>query len=340
MLNPVLDIGGAEKVLTDIILSLKTKYSFSVAARKGFYSSLLEKNNIPQFSLPIYNPSNIYSFFQVYNHVLQLIKSEKPDIVHTHHRALSFMVGLIPFKSFIHLHTMHCLFNDKKILTRLIKPDHTIAVGENVFSSIINNFHYPRHKCSVIRNGIRFGAYKKNYPPKFRKLVCIGRLDEIKGQKYLLQAAAILKGSHILLEFIGDGPQKKILEDETKRLSITEYVKFSGTCNNIEKVLLNADILISPSLSEGLPLVPLEALSCRVPVIATSVEGNREIIINHKTGITVPPKDAMAIAEAILWAIHHREEMIRYATTGYNFVKNRFSIRRMIHQYDKLYGLC
>lgn len=337
MLTPVLDVGGAEKVLMDIILNLKDKYSFSVAAEKGYYSSLLERNRIKHFHLPCIKKKDILLFVKLYIEIYKIIKAEKPNIVHTHHRMLSFIVGSLPFKSFIHIHTMHCLFNDKKILTRIVKPNHTVAVGENVFKSIVNNFNYPKQKCSIIKNGIDQDAYKKNYASQIQKISCIGRLDKIKGQIYLLQAISKLKKKDVIVNFIGDGPYRSILEKEAKLLSISRHASFLGIRHDIKRILCESDLLISPSLSEGLPLILLEALSCAVPIIATDIEGNKEIITNNKTGLLVPPKDALALADAIVWAKNNISQMIGYAKMGHSYVKKEYPMEKMIKQYDQLY---
>jgi glycosyltransferase involved in cell wall biosynthesis len=338
MLNPVLDIGGAEKVLMDIVLTLKDKYSFSVVAKQGYYSSLLTEKRIRQFSLPQIKKNNIILLIKLYLNIYRIIKEEQPGIVHTHHRMLSFIVGMIPLKSFVHIHTMHCLFNDKKILTRLVKPHHTVAVGENVFKSIVKNFKYPAQKCSIIKNGIKQDKYKRFYASQIHRISCIGRLDEIKGQIYLLRAVAQLKNMNLIVQFIGDGPQREVLEKETKKLSISSFVVFLGFRHDINQILLNSDLVVSPSLSEGLPLVPIEALSCAVPIVATDIEGNNEVIINNKTGLLVPPGDAKALADAIIWANRNMSQMIKYAQTGYSYVKNVYPIENMIDQYDQLYA--
>lgn len=339
MLTPSLNIGGAEKIIIDIIRSLKSTYLFSVCAAPGYYSDILVQNHIKQYDLPYSGKKNIVTLFILYFQICKIIKTEQPDIVHTHHRMLSFIVGLIPSKSFFHIHTMHCFFNDKKKLTRLIMPDHTVAVGQSVYQSIIKNFGYKKNSCSVIRNGIQEISQKKqHYSSDIKKIVCVGRLDKIKGQIYLIQAISILKEMNLSVHFIGDGPDRNYLKNEAKRLSVSDQISFLGFILNASEILADYDIVISPSLSEGLPLVPMEALSCGVPVIATDIEGNSEIITNRKNGLLVPPKNPQALAEAISWSIQHPEQMATYAITGLDEVTKKYSIEKMATQYKKLYN--
>ncbi len=339
ILTPELNIGGAEKIIIDIILGLKSKYAFSVASGKGYYSELLKEHNIPIFSLPSVQSYNIQEVTRLYLFVLRILKKEQPDIVHTHHRMLNFIVGSIPLKKYKHLHTMHCYFEDKRFLTYLIKPDHTVAVGKNVYQSLCRIFHYPEHKCSIIQNGVPIvsGGNKRQTYGKIKKILCIGRLETIKGQQYLLEAMELLKDLSAQVFFIGDGADRNFLENKAERLGLSKNVFFMGTRHDITEQLNNADLLVLPSLGEGLPLVPIEALACGLPVIATDVGGTGEIILDHQTGLLIPPKSSVAIADAIRSASEHFAEMCTYAKRGQAHVKSSYSIEAMLHKYDSLY---
>lgn len=342
MITPSINIGGTEKIVFEIIKNLQDSYAFSIGYSYGDPNVSLKDFHIPRFRLP--NPINPLGKIKLLVRLFQIIQSDKPDIVHTHHRLFSFLIGMIRLlnRNFTHIHTMHTVFTDKKMLTTLIKPQLTIAVGNEVFNSLINFFGYPPHKCQLLKNGVFIPENPKQVPAKIKNISCIGRLSEEKGQSYLLRAIHHIKKNYenhpeFRVSFIGDGPDMGLLKKEAQNFGINHLVEFKGAQTDIDSILNTTDLLVSSSLWEGLPLAPLEALAYCVPVIATDIKGNNEIIEDNKTGLLVNTKDPAALGDAVIFAIKNPDHMNDLAQNGYKRVQSQFTLEQMIKNYKQVY---
>ena len=135
------------------------------------------------------------------------------------------------------------------------------------------------------------------------ELLFVARLAELKGVSDLLNAAARLVPSHpkLHLKVIGDGPQRKRFEKLARELGLTEHVTFTGyqSQSEVAAALQDAHILVLPSYAEGVPVSLMEALACRVPVVATQVGGVSELVEDEVNGFIVRPGDVDQLAERL-----------------------------------------
>jgi len=128
-----------------------------------------------------------------------------------------------------------------------------------------------------------------------------GRLSPEKGHRYLLQAVARLTGRipRLVLILLGEGRERATLEDLARDLGIRKHVIFAGFKKDIRPWIQACDLLINPSLTEGMPNVVLEAMALGIPVVATAVGGVPDLIQNGKSGLLVPPARDEILAAAI-----------------------------------------
>ena len=160
-------------------------------------------------------------------------------------------------------------------------------------------------KVAVVRCGLETGYGDSSTAPgaQHRSLVCIGRLSKEKGQLLLLEAVARLRAEGITVEItlIGDGPMRPEIERLIVRLGLGSQVRLTGwlDAQGIEAELRVARALVVPSLSEGLPVVIMEAMANRRPVIAPYLSGIPELVIHGETGWLYPASDVVALACAI-----------------------------------------
>ena len=135
------------------------------------------------------------------------------------------------------------------------------------------------------------------------EILCVGRLVAAKGQHVLLAAAARLKaeGRSILVRFVGDGPDRFALEQDTRRRGIEDCVRFEGSVNQdrIGEFYRQAGAFVLPSFAEGIPVVLMEAMAMEIPCVTTFVNGIPELIRHGTDGLLVPPSDDVALAAAI-----------------------------------------
>ncbi|MBO9436768.1 glycosyltransferase [Ruegeria sp. R13_0] len=158
--------------------------------------------------------------------------------------------------------------------------------------------HWPR--ISIVHCGIDPDRYGHNPRDSFGKRVLfVGRLDAVKGAPLLLQAFAALREDHpdATLTLIGDGADRPALEAQAKTLALGDAVTFAGyrPQEAVADFLEEADMLVLPSFAEGVPVVLMEAMASRIPVIATQVAGVSELITDGEVGFVVPPGDVSTL---------------------------------------------
>ncbi|MDX1689028.1 MAG: glycosyltransferase [Candidatus Promineifilaceae bacterium] len=168
----------------------------------------------------------------------------------------------------------------------------------------------------------------------------VGRLTEQKGYHVLLEAAAsvISQRPDTYFLIIGSGEREEALRSYAAELEIGQRVIFTGKRDDVEECLQIMDLFASSSLWEGLPTVILESMASRVPVIATRVSGNTELVEDGLTGRLVPPGDAEHLAYGILELLAaDAEETAAMCARAYRYVRNTFSIERVARQHEALY---
>jgi glycosyltransferase involved in cell wall biosynthesis len=166
-------------------------------------------------------------------------------------------------------------------------------------------------------------------------VLTVARLDEQKGQRYLLEAAAQVPQARFVLA--GDGPLRTSLEAQARSLGLEQRVKFLGYRSDIPDLLAGCDVFVLPSLYEGLPLSILEAMSAGKPVIATQIGGTDEAVIPNETGLLIPPADPAALAAAIRKLLDDRPFARRLALAGQARVECEFSAATMVQRVTNVY---
>lgn len=158
------------------------------------------------------------------------------------------------------------------------------------------------------------------------KLLFIGRLAPEKGLPVLFEAVARLDG--VTLDVIGDGPDRKMLEERARALNMSRRVRFHGyqTQQQVREFLRLADVFAVASFTEGVPIALMEAMAAGVPVVATCVGGIPELVRDEQTGLLVLPGDADAAANAIRRLLEDPGLRHRLATAGRKKIEQDFDI--------------
>ncbi len=204
-------------------------------------------------------------------------------------------------------------------------------------------------KVAVIPNGIPSNQVKPDstmlhasvlqFAKKGFSIVAVGRLSIEKGYTYLIQAVAELvkEGYNIRLAILGQGQLQGELEQQVKALNLSDYIFFSGYIENARNYLEYFDLLCMPSLTEGLPIVLLEAMDAGVPIIASQVGGIPEAINNGNAGLLVPPGDTSALKAAIINVIKHPDTAEQRSRLAVSKVRNIYSSEQMAKSYLATY---
>lgn len=167
----------------------------------------------------------------------------------------------------------------------------------------------------------------------------IGRLSAEKGQRYFLEAFKRLRNSNQSLKalIVGEGPDEEILKKYCGSNDLEQSVFFAGYQENISNVYHLVDLVVLPSLSEGLPNVAMEALFHQKPVVATHVGGIPEVIMNGHNGLLVPSKDIDRMVRAIETIMKDGKMRSAFAVNGVKMIKENFSPEARVKKIAGIY---
>ncbi|MBV9340114.1 MAG: glycosyltransferase [Acidobacteria bacterium] len=200
-------------------------------------------------------------------------------------------------------------------------------------------------KIVVIPNGLPDEAFAPAEPalaarPGWLRVGMIARMNtRAKNHELFLAAAARVAGQFRNVEFLlaGDGPLRSELEATAERLGIGGQVRFLGDRRDVRAVLACLDVSVLPSNSESLSNVILESMAAGVPVVASRVGGNPELVIEERTGLLVPAHDTDALANAVARLLRDRPLREQLGREGHRFAESNFTTREMRQRHEDLY---
>lgn len=227
----------------------------------------------------------------------------------------------------------------RRFVTRAV--DRYLAVSHDAAARLASVLRIPRHRIDVVHNAVPVppdAARARRSRERRRPLVvALARLTPQKGIPYLLRAAAQLPDVDFAIA--GDGPDRTSLESQTRRLGIEDRVTFLGFVRDTAALLNEADLVVLPSVLEGLPLAILEAMAAGKAVVATAIGGTDEAVIHGETGLLVRPEDPAQLAEAIRTLVDDPALARRLGAGGRERVSRDFSAERMVEAVSRVYGV-
>jgi glycosyltransferase involved in cell wall biosynthesis len=317
---------------------------------------------------------NPYFDLKAISELKNLIKEFKPDVIFLN-SSKAGIVGAIASKGFPNLKVIYRIggwaFNDP--LPWLMQKFYIFAeryTAKFKDHIIVNNRHdfeqakklniKPRQKLELIYNGIDpyrlefvekneakqkltaiFEQKQKNLPQSALVIGTIANFYRTKGLTYLIQAAKLFYSKNIssnaVFVIIGDGPERTILETEIKNNGLGDKVFLAGTLPDAYRYLTAMDIFVLPSVKEGFPWALLEAMSAKLPVIATNVGANPEIIENGKNGLLVKPgkpAEIVSALEALMADENLRREL---GIQAHQTVIKKFDQNKMLEKIESLF---
>lgn len=288
----------------------------------------------------------------------------RPDIVHTHKykdsilgAAVARYVGVPhtvrvvhgmpePFSGLRNLRMLFYTMLDRFVSRLLI--DRVVAVSSDIEKQLVE-IYGPNHVVRI-HNGIDLDAVQVSTPRLQKRrewrldemvtlIGTVGRLVPVKGHAVLLEALRILRGANrnVMLLVVGDGPLRGQLESEIARLGLEKSVIFAGHHSPAYDFINMMDVFVLPSLHEGIPMVLLEALALRQPVVATRVGGIPEVITHGETGLLAEPADALSLAKFIQQLVEDKSMAARIGKAGRTRVEEEFNARTMAEKTVGLY---
>lgn len=206
-------------------------------------------------------------------------------------------------------------------------------------------------RLTVIPNGVDVGPFDRaksldksslGFDPADRLALFVGRLDPQKGLPYLLDAVELVASSRPRWKLVMTGREGTESEWFRERVAespvLSRHVKWLGFCEDIPELMKTSEILLLPSLWEGMPNVVLEAMAAGRAVIGTDVEGTDELVVPGETGWLVPPANTEALAAAMAEAFDKPDRTKKYGEAGRKRVESRFTLNGTIRAYEKLWA--
>lgn len=217
--------------------------------------------------------------------------------------------------------------------------DRVIAVSDDAARLCVTADRLPSRKVVRIWNGIDLEQFEYRGPVDQPIAISVARLSPEKDFATLLRAIpqVVAEVPEFRLQLVGDGPERSRLEQLAAELQLGDRVEFLGECHNVPALLANAGLFVSSSLSEGISLTLLEAMAVGLPVVATAVGGNPEIVVPEETGWLLPAGSPEALASMLVTACRQRSRWPAFGQAGRQRVADHFDIHRMVDDYQTLY---
>jgi glycosyltransferase involved in cell wall biosynthesis len=204
-----------------------------------------------------------------------------------------------------------------------------------------------QERIAMIHNGVPIMRFAKASPTfseeinKGKRTVVgmIARLAPGKNPDLFLQAAqSVLKGfPNTVFAMIGNGPERNKLEGLVRKLKIEDSVVFAGERHDMPEVYASLDIVVLPSLSEGMPMSILEAMAAGKPIVASSVGAIPSVVLPDQTGLLIEPGDLVGLRAAMERLLSDPELRTRLGEEGQTMINRHYSADVMAHKYLHVY---
>jgi len=352
-----LNVGGAERMVSDFISndhSGDCQHVVCCLDSIGVFGERLIEQGIKVVHIARRPGKDWRLIFKL----ARFIYKEKIDVVHTHGETPWFygalatkLVVTTPVKCITTIHgygggdrvevTDFRLWKFLSLITSKI-----IVVADNLRTEMLENGFSP-DKVITILNGIDLGEaddekqVRSDWGLSDNDFVVgiVARLSPIKNHQLLFKAIQklVVQQSTVKLLVVGDGPERANLEALSQELNLQNQIVFCGEQPQAQEFYPLFDAFVLPSLSEGISMTLLEAQAAKVPVVASAVGGNCEIITNDETGLLFPSGEVEGLFKCLNELYHSTNLRTKLATKGFKRVSDTFNIQGMIQKYLHIY---
>jgi sugar transferase (PEP-CTERM/EpsH1 system associated) len=356
-----LGIGGLENGVVNLINAMDRErfaHALCCVSRSGPSAEKLTRKDVEIFEIKKNDEAR--DLFLPWK-LARVFKQLSIDVVHTRNwGAIDGVIGARLARIPVVIHGEHGRdmtdpegTNKKRNLMRKALSyffvDRYTAVSKKLGDWLISEVGISEKKVQIICNGVDtvkfnsddkdFVRAKYHYTPEQLIIGTVGRLDPVKDQQLLIKAFAQLATRHknLTLFIIGDGPCRENLERLIQDLELQKNVYLWGARRDVPELLKLFDVFVLPSIAEGISNTILEAMATGLPVIATRVGGNPELVVDGKTGYLVPKEDVNALATALERYILDRSILRKQGAASRERAIQELSLDRMVARYEVLY---
>ena len=309
-LNNVMSVGGVTKCILKLCKDIDKDIEIVVASHGGALVDKFTEKGIRYYEIMDVenkNPINIIKNIKILN---EIVKSEKIDIIHSHHRMTTLISKIVSKITSVRvIHTQHLCIEDKFKLTKLaLNNIETITVSNAAKKILESKSNLDGKNITTIYNFVNVAR------------------------------ETVKENDNIRFVFIGDGPEKQNIEKYILENKLQEYVFMLGSKNNVIEHLKYIDLLILCSYIEGLPLAPIEAFSQGIPVIATDIDGTNEEIKDGYNGYLVGMKNINDFKKRILEIYNDGDLYKEMKKNAQNMYYKYFDKYQYIQGHESIYN--
>jgi len=349
-----LERAGVEKFVCDLICKNENVIEAQVVCldKQGALADKLKARGIKIYCTNRKSGIDISQAFKI----AKIIRQNKPDIIHAHQYTPFFYSAIAKLlarqgRLIFTEHGRHfpdIVSKKRKFINRLLllQTSAITAVCQFTKCALIENENISANRIEVIYNGIDTDvqvapidkttlSLNQNFPV----IVHVGNFRPVKNQELAIRALKILidKKNYAYLLFVGSGSDLEKCKALTDTLNLNDYVRFVGQRDDVYSILSIADVMINTSVSEAFSVAILEAMLLGLPVVATNVGGNSELVGDNKTGLLVNPDNPYELAEAIKNILQNQHLRERFGQTGRDIIISKFNIETIHNKYISLY---
>jgi glycosyltransferase involved in cell wall biosynthesis len=355
-----LDLGGAERCLTEIAVRIDRSRFTPVVYCLGPRPSREDASCLPALAaagveVHCLDGRGVWQFPIVAHRLKRLLAAQKPQVIQTFlfhanllgriaARRAGVKVVVAGVRVAEHAARWHLWLD--RLTQRWV--DRYVCVSGAVADFSSQRSGLPPEKLVVIPNGIDLDKYPSPQPADLRQfgiaagrrvVTFVGRLEPQKGVDRLIATAPqwLTKLPDCDLLLLGNGPLRSSLEAAASAAGIADHVHFAGWRPDVPNILAASSLLVLPSLWEGMPNVVLEAMASRLPVVASDVEGVRELLGPNAAQQTVPPGDMQMLADAIVALMHDPALSSAMGSENRRRAEQSFAIAQMVRAYEDLW---
>ena len=290
--------------------------------------------------------------------LVRILRAWTPDVVHSHMVHANLMARVVrlfaPIPALIS--TIHNVYEGgglRMAAYRLTNGmvDQVTIVSEAAADRFVGEGIVPRNLIRVIPNGLDTERFRvaEEVPRSVRRSLglenefvwlAVGRFEVAKDHPNMLHAFARVRQSHpnTVLLLVGRGSLQSETEMLARDLGLTEHVRFLGVRHDVPEIMSAADGYVLSSAWEGMPIVLLEAAAAGLPIVATRVGGNHEVVREGKSGFLVPPAEPEALAAAMLGLMKLTgEERRALGLCGREYVQRHYGVEQLAGRWEELY---
>lgn len=360
-----LDVGGLENGLVNLINNIPNHIARHAVICLTDFTEFRQRIRRPDVEVhALHKPPG--NSLTLHLKCWSLLRKLKPDVVHSRNLAalecqFAAMIAGVP----VRIHSEHGRdmtdvdgTNPKHIaVRRFFRPfvHHTIALSKDLERYLLDTIGVKRERLSQIYNGVdtdKFTPAGFERPrlqrvgfdqPNHFIIGTVGRMDAVKDPVNLARAFVALnrilpeRRGDLRLIMVGDGAMRAQVESVLREANLLDHAWLTGTSDGVAELMRCMDVFVLPSMNEGVSNTILEAMASGLPVVATNVGGNPELVRNGETGKLVPRADAEALAAALVAYVRQPDYRLAHGRAARRVALEQFSFSGMIDRYCDLY---